>query len=340
GWAGVDVFFVLSGFLVGGILLDNRDANGALVAFYARRAARIIPLYVVWLGLFWMARTVGSWNDSTLLRDPLPAWSYLTYSQNVVTACTGNWGPRWISATWSLAVEEQFYILLPPLVLILKPRHLGLACCGMAVAAPALRYALTFRAGAWHASYVLLPARCDSLFLGVLGACLVRRPWFDRLLARRPAVTDVAALASAATVAGIVRGWYGRPGWWYFPSVVSVAALSLVLFAVYSPRRRWLEVGVLRWVGGISYGVYMFHMAAQSAAYLLVGEPEPVLRSASQLWIPAVALAGTLAAAQLSFAYFESPLVRLGRRVKYRREATLHADGAACPTPVSRATAR
>src|SRR5215467_9983632 len=111
-WSGVDLFFVLSGFLIGGILLDHKNSPSYFKTFYIRRVCRILPLYILCLALFYMTKSSGwLWNS------PLPWYSYATFTQNFWTAFRGNSAEAlWLVPTWSLAVEEQFYLTLPLLL--------------------------------------------------------------------------------------------------------------------------------------------------------------------------------------------------------------------------------
>src|SRR5947209_6904169 len=125
GGVGVDLFFVLSGFLLGGTLLDKREASNYFKAFYTRRVCRIFPLYFLSLFLFVILLlaapfTLGwlLFGDSIrfLLGDPLPLWSYFTFTQNFAMVDQGVWGIPWLGHAWSLAVVEQFYLILPVLI--------------------------------------------------------------------------------------------------------------------------------------------------------------------------------------------------------------------------------
>ena len=114
GWSGVDLFFVLSGFLIGGILFDARDATNYFKVFYMRRFYRILPLYgaicLSTVAIFYVHLSTHAWLFD---RAKIPWYAYLTFGQNfwIVTFRTlGNWP---LAVTWSLAVEEQFYLTLP-----------------------------------------------------------------------------------------------------------------------------------------------------------------------------------------------------------------------------------
>src|SRR5579885_2114919 len=171
-WSGVDCFFVLSGFLIGGILLDARGSPTYFRTFYLRRFCRILPLYLVILGLFGLAVWSGAFAGKVLVEDPCPAWSYLSFTQNLWVAFTGHATANGISHSWSLAIEEQFYLTLPLLIWLLPRRGLVVVLALLVVLAPVLRIVVAprFEEGASHLSF----CRMDSLCLGVLGAVLVR----------------------------------------------------------------------------------------------------------------------------------------------------------------------
>ena len=125
-WSGVDLFFVLSGFLIAGILLDHHNTSNYFRVFYLRRVCRIFPLYFLLLALF---LCLSATNLSTspsfrwLLHDPFPIWSYATFTQNILMGARGGFGPHWLGITWSLAVEEQFYLFVPFLNLFFATPH-------------------------------------------------------------------------------------------------------------------------------------------------------------------------------------------------------------------------
>jgi len=139
-WTGVDLFFVLSGFLIGGILLDQGRANNFFQVFYVRRALRILPPYFLLLLSYlvtkmWLAPTKPSEAAGLLVPSP-PLWIYGTFLQNFYFAGTGASGTPWLSATWSLAVEEQFYLCLPFLIFLVPSARLGPVLVGLIVPVP------------------------------------------------------------------------------------------------------------------------------------------------------------------------------------------------------------
>ena len=186
-WSGVDLFFVLSGFLIGGILLDHRESPNYFRTFYARRAYRILPAYAATLLAFLVLSHVGRLQPvNWLFERPMPLWSYLTFTQNYTMARAGSFGALWLGMTWSLAVEEQFYAVLPLAVRIVPRRRLWVALVAMAIAAPITRVVLSATDPHWSTScYVWMPARADALMLGVLVALAQRRADFQVVVMRK-----------------------------------------------------------------------------------------------------------------------------------------------------------
>ena len=178
-WSGVDLFFVLSGFLLGGILIDNRESPNYYKTFYIRRVCRIFPLDYAWILLVVLLGAVlADGRLAPLFQNYRPVWPVLTYTQNIteVVLHHGVNSPLF-AVTWSLAVEEQFYLLLPLLIRIINPRKLPFWLVLLVLSSTVFRLAMWyFGPQQGWAGYVLLPCRWDSLFLGVLGAWLLRRP--------------------------------------------------------------------------------------------------------------------------------------------------------------------
>jgi peptidoglycan/LPS O-acetylase OafA/YrhL len=162
GWMGVDLFFVLSGFLITGILLRSRGAPHQLRRFWARRALRIFPVAVVYLGVvYFTARVFGF--------PPLLAhfnrWTpFVFYFGNIDIALHG-WVDSSLAILWSLAIEEHFYALWPLAARWLTPRRLGALCVAIALAGPAIRWFTWPRLGP-IAVYVSTWCRIDNLAIG------------------------------------------------------------------------------------------------------------------------------------------------------------------------------
>ena len=261
GWMGVDFFFVLSGFLITGILLDVRSRPNALRNFYARRVLRIVPLYVAFL-LFVMfaapALGLSSIAESAKLRHT-QLW-YWTYSMNILVA-RANWGATTllVSHLWSLAVEEQFYLLWPAAVLLLSPLTVRRTAVGCIIGAEICRLLFILGGAGGQVNYVLLPSRMDSLAAGAFLACAFRDPaLWSRVLRARQALTFAALLLMLATV--LFHDTLDSQSYvsqlLLYPAVV---ALSTVVVSTGANGARWLSGRAMGLIRRISYGMYVWH---------------------------------------------------------------------------------
>ncbi len=315
--AGVHLFFVLSGFLITRILLALRDAprRGAAVGrFYVRRALRLCPAFYVVLGLAWLA-------DVPLVRDTW-AW-HAAYLSNLFIADEARWLGH-VSHFWSLAVEEQFYLLWP-WVMVWSPRAwLGPILVAAVLAGPAARY-VAASAGLTEPFWALVPAgSADSLGVGALVAFAAwRRGAVPPVVVGRG--TARALLAVAATgwlilAIGEARGLGLAPAWAVWRQLLQAVVFAwLVFYAVAGfagPVGRALAHPWTVAVGRISYGVYLIHAfaplvldAVLRAVRLEAMAPvHPVARAAA-------ALATTLLLAAAMWRGVEAPFQRLKARV-------------------------
>src|ERR1700733_691121 len=175
GWFGVDLFFALSGFLITGILLDTRQADNYFGAFYARRILRIFPLYYAVLTAVLVAAGLKHPrpNGVPLVADEKLYFLYLT---NWLALWKGKWGPNMLGHFWSLAVEEQFYLIWPFCVWWLIPRKLITMAIVASSVALLVRICWVAHSGPSQAIVMSTLTRMDSLLCGALGAALCRQP--------------------------------------------------------------------------------------------------------------------------------------------------------------------
>ena len=332
-WIGVDIFFVLSGYLVGGILLDKRGTTNYFKVFYLRRSVRIFPPYILLLLFFVVAEKM--WASSFpagmgwLLDKPLPFWTYGLYLQNFWMAFQGDFGANFIAATWSLAVEEQFYLLFPLFVYWCPKRHMVKMLVLLAVTAPLLRVVLFF---VWQngglAGYVLLFTRWDSLLLGALGAWVVRKPkvleWFSSHWQRlEKLLFGLCLLVVSFPFLGFYQFTFGMAVIGHF-SIAVAASLLLVLVAIgrVSYVAAVLRLGVLRYIGRMSYSIYLYHTAILGGTFSLLLKIEPRLGSIKELGVTLLALTLTILLAQLTWVLFENRFIKFGHRFSYRMPDT------------------
>jgi peptidoglycan/LPS O-acetylase OafA/YrhL len=350
GWFGVDLFFVLSGFLITGILYDAKRSAFFFRNFYARRFLRIFPLYYLFLVIILFLfplwpRIAGPLQISKLQDTQLWFWTYMVNNASGIKQFDAQM-PAGSGQFWSLAVEEQFYLVWPFLVLLLSRRMMMGLCAVLVVGALALRYVLTDPVSAsfanLNASHVLLPARVDTLALGALLA-LGLRGGFD--LARLKGIAyGIIAVAAVVLVTLAVRhdglSTLDRDVETYGFSLLAFLFASLLVLAVTSrpgdALHRVFTHSSLRFLGKYSYAIYVFHLAIAfnlAAEFLRRDYARTVFGSQIPFNVCFAILcsAVSIAAAWLSWHLFEKQVLKLKRYVPYGRTARPAEAPAAAP---------
>ncbi|HTF88643.1 MAG TPA: acyltransferase [Planctomycetota bacterium] len=313
GFLGVDMFFVLSGFLIVSLILKERERTGAisLRRFYARRTLRIFPIYYLVLAAILVFVTVI--RPESGMRDPflseLPF--HASYTTNWIQSTT------FLAIAWSLATEEQFYLLWPPLEKFFARQVLPVLV-GFLVVNQLLNFGLLdglleSRLGLARGDYAILQVTFTPICLGVLLAHALARPGgFARLrsvFASRWSLWIVlVALIAVCNAPGDISG---------LPRLSIQLLMGMFLAGCVldeqHPVARVLSRPWIRWIGAISYGMYLYHhFARHAAAYFL---RETGLESPLLLFLLCSAL--TVAVSALSFRFIESPLTGW----KHRRHA-------------------
>jgi peptidoglycan/LPS O-acetylase OafA/YrhL len=320
-WSGVDLFLVLSGFLIGGKLLDSRHSPDYFKTFYAKRARRILPAYFVFLGVMACAysflypshRAALAWP----LDHPLPWYCYLTFTANLWMAFHNTYGAWGLAILWSLALEEQFYLIAPLVIRFVRPARLPHVFAAGIFSALLLRCLLQLARGhARLALYVLLPCRIDALLWGMLAAYLLRKPevWNFLALHRRRlwqvciflgAGIGAASFVPAMSIHSVATTTIGYD--WL--DLFYATTLVLVLIDGDASLAKTMRQSWLVRLGTISYGLYLIHYMVYglSMAYLL-GRSGPV-RDLADLRVAVFAIAMAVGLATLSWRYFEKPIV-------------------------------
>jgi peptidoglycan/LPS O-acetylase OafA/YrhL len=319
GWVGVDLFFVLSGFLITRILLASRTDGGYYRSFYARRVLRIFPAYYLLLAIVFLA--LPRVAHSVALRIALRDWHwYALYLSNVLFAQIG-WQLFLVDVTWSVAVEEQFYLAWPILVRGLSRKALLLILVGICLVLPLVRWGGVLMDVDHRALDLLTVFRLDSLALGAVVACLESplRGW-------RPAVVRWTGAASAGAVLVLVLfGAFGRTDPLTLVlghTLLAVVGGALIVRCLDTGSRvaAWFCRRPMRAAGRVSYGLYLFHPLTLMAATTVLAEvgvtpthltSRPALNGALHVALMASASYGV---AWVSFRYFESPILALKTR--------------------------
>lgn len=301
---GVRLFFVLSGYLITAILLSARDSGSGLrqtwKAFYIRRALRIFPAYYILLVLSAVA--------SPEVRDVFH-WHAL-YASNLLFTVTNSWGHWPLAHLWSLSVEEQFYLCWPFIILLLPRRSLIPALIAVILSALAFRLAL---AGLPEgpARYVLPPAAFDALGAGGLLAALERQ---GLLGARTRLLAFLAASFALITVFWMQGPGYSAKSYYVLADTLLVLPMMAAVIACRlrtgGPWGWTFEAPVLRALGRISYGIYLYHFPILALAFwggANLGLPLPQQGPVTFV----VASSFTVCAAAASWLIVERPALRL-----------------------------
>jgi peptidoglycan/LPS O-acetylase OafA/YrhL len=315
GWLGVDLFFVLSGFLITTLLLEERDENGIrLGAFYARRALRLLPALAALLGFLMLLVTVGAASSSTTRDVP---W-VLSYIANWRPAVGGGRGP--LTHLWSLSVEEQFYVVWP-LVLVgllrasVPARRLVIGLAGVAGTIAIVRTGLFI-------AHVITPerayfgsdVRADALLAGCLLAVVRHAGWASHI-ERYVRTLLWPAVAGLVVIAFVHASPFARTGPLLFGPVDGAALVVVAGLVLFPHRFRALRWRPLVELGKLSYAFYLWHVPV-----MVVFGMSPVLRLV--LGLPL-----TLVASIASRFLVEQPMLRWKRRFE-RTTAAGGDDGA------------
>ncbi len=313
GWVGVDLFFVLSGFLITGILYDTAHKERRIKNFYARRALRIFPLfYGVLFGFLLLTPVLHlHWAAGHML--------YFLYLYNMVPLLAPKLGSPGsamvLNHFWSLAVEEQFYLVWPFVVWhITDRRKLLWISLAIMVAALTLRTAIVLHGGTQDDVYALLPTRADSLLFGAAVALLVRGPSGQRLPVGRVALIS-GLLTSAILLSGHVSAYRLQLISTVGYSAIGVFAACLVYWAQQGQvlienifGARWL-----RFFGRYSYGLYIYQGLLLELLMHHVHEVQHLVHSEALggvLFI-LLSLGVIVVISMLSYHLFEEPLLKL-----------------------------
>jgi peptidoglycan/LPS O-acetylase OafA/YrhL len=319
GVLGVDLFFVISGFLITGILLDARSrvehgqgtVRGVFAAFYARRTLRIFPVY--WLLLIALAAAGVADVRGNF------AWEF-SYLTNVLIALRAEWLAHGESHFWSLAVEEQFYLAWPLAILLLPRRALAPAMVAVIAMAPLFRWYAVNELSIYHAT-VLTPACMDMLGLGALLALL----W--RLRAHRPAVFNnfvhFAGITGTAGTAYYLSCYLQQHDTWIVAAPLARTCYALLFTALVARAAegfgggmgRLAELAPVVYLGTISYAIYLFHPLVAQAP--LLGRVLAPLAGQSPVAFFVAQVALTVAAAAVSWHWLEKPVNARRRRFPY-----------------------
>ena len=307
-WSGVDLFFVLSGFLIGGILIDNAGKPRFYRTFYIRRAARILPVYVLLLILFFTCRSsLDRSSFGWLFNDAIPDLSYLSFTQNIFMGLNDTFGSSFLGITWSLAVEEQFYLVIPLVLLITGSKGFSKAVIVLALLAPILRLAMP-----GLGAFVNMPFRMDALLMGVGLAIAFRSEAIAKYIHGNKALLWSVFLV---LLAGMGDMTFRRLGYVFFdpfaPAMLAMFYASFISLAIVYRGSRItaiLRSSFLVRLGMYSYGLYMYHQMVSGLMHGYFRNAPPAMNSTYGAVLTLISLSVSAVIAILSYHTFEAYL--------------------------------
>lgn len=313
GWSGVTLFFVLSGFLITGILWDTRDDPHHLRNFYARRSLRIFPLYYASLALV----VLGAIPNGTLYECLHRLWNYLFYLQNVSAPSLGLSTDALPSKLitvhfWSLAVEEQFYLLWPALILRMKSlQQVRNLCLIVFIASTTAKIVYAFVSVAPQPTNQSLWANAGSLALGGYVAADNRINGIELLKKIAPYMLAMSLCLFILVSRGSLQTQTAGD-----LTLVSIFWTAVLIMTLSDNKvRSAFETRWLRWIGSISYGMYIYHWLFRNYYDKLTWYVQPIARSPAHDGLRFIlTLALTISISWLSFNLFENPVLRFKKR--------------------------
>jgi peptidoglycan/LPS O-acetylase OafA/YrhL len=323
GWTGVDLFFVLSGFLITGILIDTKSAFNRASSFYGRRTLRIFPIYYLTIAIVLIAQTQSAWLSEAAadMHTWLGRLAYIFYFADLMPLWHhGNAAQTILCHFWSLAVEEQFYLIWPLIVWRVQSKTVY-KICGAALCLTLLiriTAGAHFAYGAWIQFFPL--TRGDGLFVGsALAAIFASHKHVPKKVLAGLTIAGLAAL-SVVAFSDYREFFYGGPHMFTF-GLPALAILFGVLIAYClefgaTPVAKLFQLSWLRSFGKYSYGLYVFHLpiyflfAHLTKEYTALKFPMPALSGFAYL---ALIISVSYGVAWLSFNCFEQRFLRLKR---------------------------
>ena len=317
GWVGVDLFFILSGFLIGSILIRNKGSKNYFATFYIRRLVRIIPNYYLLLTLFLLILALPFFSNNDFLtgNDSVPLWAYFTMVQNFFMASNFNMGNKALSVTWSISIEEQFYIIIPFVIYIVRKSWLPFILVAIIIMASFMR----MQYDNWKPAYVLLHCRADSLAIGILISWLmiqldlkeVVNKYYHHLIA-----------LLFATLGAIMFLFMRYSDLGPTKNLLFGIVFGIALILALTRQSTWygalLRNKALTWVGTISYSLYLFHFIILGLFHHFFASRSGIqIENWNDVMISGGALVTSFLFAWVVYNRLELPMTKLGKKYSY-----------------------
>ncbi len=315
-YTSIDMFFMLSGFLLGGILLKNKSSKNFFKTFYMRRICRIVPLYfLLLLVVFIICKLNIGKGTSWWFSNDIPFWIYFTFLQNIMMGLKDIMGNTWLSPTWSLGVEEQFYLIISFLIYLSPKRVLIFILLIGIVCAPIFRY----NAPTVYALSTFTYCRFDALFGGILIALLHQDPSFQMFFKKHLnkfylftllllGITFMISIGKWHMALFTVNSWF---------SLIYGLVLLLVL---YDPKNLFSKLARIPFfihLGLYSFSIYLFHEIILGLFFLTIPKKLPQINTLNDLGMVVICAILTYFVARFIYNHFEKKFMAFGHQYKY-----------------------
>lgn len=309
----IDSFFALSGWLIGTILLENKNSPHYFRTFYLRRAFRVLPMYFITLGVYFLMSKTIETRFPWLFNDPLiPLWSYPFALQSILGGIHGTMGDRFIYVTWSLVVEFHFYFIVPFIVKFFNRRTIVILYCGLVALAVYLRFMAPGEGNVWMRT--LLFWRPEAIFGGLVLSYFtyekvinIHNHKFTFWLLWLFLLPGIIMCAFDYYMGIFLYSWFS------FTSLAFFAAL-LVHPCIFRP---FFEFRLLRHLGEWSYSVYLWHMPILGIFFQLFYQRSPDPYTQQGLLPGLLCMAFTIILGGLLYNFVEKPFLKIGKRYTY-----------------------
>jgi peptidoglycan/LPS O-acetylase OafA/YrhL len=314
---GVTLFFVLSGFLIGGILITNKSSKKYFQTFYVRRFLRIIPLYYLLLAIYYLLKfTIYSDLSSSITTSKIPDWTYPFFLQSIYIPEYGL-GPRLISASWSLCVEEQFYLIAPAIIYYVPKNKLLILILSTMLLALISRSLFPGINGLGELT--LITSRIDALLIGVIIAIIYQSNTLKTELTK--VIKEIRILLLTLSF-GILLSFQNFSLGTFRLTWIALFFGIIILIALIDDKstlRKIFQAKPFRFIGKYSYGIYLSHMPIH---YLTQGTILKGVRLFENqildvIFLNSISIIFCIIISYIIFEVFENKMISLGKKYRY-----------------------
>ena len=315
-YTSIDMFFILSGFLLGGILLRNKKSKNFFKTFYIRRICRIVPLYLLLLVSVIIICSLGIGKGTDWwFNEHISIWVYFTFLQNIFIGIYNDIGNVWLGPTWSLGVEEQFYLLISVLIYFSSKRILLILLLIGIVMAPVFR----FNAPTVYALSTFTHCRFDALFGGILVALAYENSTFVHYFKSQLkkfnfivlvlfSITFLFSIGKWEMPLFIVNSWFS---FLYMLILLLVLTDNTNFITKLSQKKIFINLGLF------SFSIYLFHELILGLFFFLIPGKLPQIKTFNDILLVTICAFLTYVTARFLYLKFEKKFMQMGHRFKY-----------------------